>query len=176
MKWPFSRRTEGVKICIAHAASFRKSLIKGFLSCQESKHRNANKNPSKCSAIYWCWFLVGFAEFHRHSQRSWGQGAGQWLSRLRTRGRRWDTTIVYYEINKHDWLPPPFTSTWPSLRTLLKWKRLVLGLNGTFSQCYLMRVTWKSSVWGTWIHFCSLQKRLSIVLEPLWLSEVALPS
>lgn len=48
MKWSFVRRTEGKKkICISHAASFRKSLIKGFLSRQESRHRNANKNPSK---------------------------------------------------------------------------------------------------------------------------------
>lgn len=47
MKWSFVSRTEWGRIHISHAASFRKSLIKGFLSRQESKHRNANKNPSK---------------------------------------------------------------------------------------------------------------------------------
>lgn len=47
MKWSFVRRTEGKKNHISYATLFRKSLIKGFLSHQESKHRNANKNPSK---------------------------------------------------------------------------------------------------------------------------------
>lgn len=119
MKWSFVRRTERKKMHIAHAASFRKRLIKGFLSCQESKHRNANKIPQNALPFISAGFLwvllysIDTAKDHR------AKGLEQWLSRLKTRGRRCDMTIVYYKTNKHNWLPQPFTPTWPSLHTIL---------------------------------------------------------
>lgn len=128
MKWSFIRRTEGKQSAWHTQFHLGKVSLKVSSLARRASTGTQTKIPQNALPLISAGFLWVLLYSIDTARDHGAKGPGQWLSRLRTRGKRWETTIVYYKINKHNWLTPPFTSTWPSLRTLLKWKHLYWAL------------------------------------------------